>query len=90
MKKVEDETPLLATGLDWENMSKASEEIHQYPLRETAVTRLNRQFKSGISDEQLAEMVRSMRDDDLLCVIHPEDEQRDAHIICSMGLFKGE
>lgn len=90
MKKVEDETPLLATGLDWENLSKASEEIHQYPLRETAVTRLNRQFKSGISDEQLAEMVRSMRDDDLLCVIHPEDEQRDAHIICSMGLFKGE
>jgi superfamily II DNA/RNA helicase len=90
MKKVEEEMLLLATGADWENLRKAHEEIYKYPLRQTASNSLNRQLKSGATDEQLAEMVRSMRDNDQLCIVHPEEEQKDAQIICSMGLFKGE
>ncbi|TBR56472.1 NgoFVII family restriction endonuclease [Westiellopsis prolifica IICB1] len=89
IQKVEKETPLLALTQDWPTLLKAVEEIYRYPLRETAMTKLNRQLKSGITDEQLAAMVVSLRDDDTLCVINPEDELREAQIICSLGLFQG-
>ncbi|MDB9372337.1 helicase-related protein [Nodularia sphaerocarpa] len=89
IQKVEKETPLLALTQDWPTLLKAVEEIYRYPLRETAMTRLNRQLKSGITDEQLAAMVVSLRDNDALCIIHPEDEIREAQIICSLGLFQG-
>ena len=52
--------------------------------------KLNRQLKSGITDEQLATMIISLRDNNSLCVIHPEDIQQEAQIICSLGLFSGE
>ncbi len=87
LRKVERETPLLATGGDWQTLLQGVEEIYRYPLRETAITKLNRQLRSGITDEQLAEMVVSLRDNDALCIIHPEDEQQEAQIICSLGLF---
>lgn len=87
--KVQKETPLLAFGHDGESLLKAVEEIYQYPLRQTAIAKLNRQFKTGITDKQLASMVVSLRDNDALCVVHPEDEQREAQIICSLGLFQG-
>jgi hypothetical protein len=47
-------------------------------------------LKSGISDEQLATMIISLRDNNSLCVIHPEDGQQEAQIICSLGLFPGQ
>lgn len=80
--------PLITQTQEWKTLLKAVEEIYQYPLKETAITKLNRQFKNSISDSQLVEMVVSLRDNDALCVINPEDEQREAQIICSLGLFK--
>ena len=44
-------------------------------------------MKSGITDEQLATMIVSLRDNNSLCIIHPEDVQQEARIICSLGLF---
>lgn len=88
VKKVETEMPLLTHAQDWQTLLKAVEEICRYPLRESAISKLNRQLRSGISDEQLAQMVLSLRDDDTLCIINPEDEQREAQIICSLGLFQ--
>jgi superfamily II DNA or RNA helicase len=67
-------------------LNKALEEIYRYPLRQSAVDTLNRQLRSAISDQDLAELVLSLRDDDRLCVIHDEGEVQEPRIICSMGL----
>ena len=83
------ETPLFALGEDWQNLKKAVEEIYLYPLKETTVIKINRQLKSGITDEQLANMIISLRDNNSLCIIHPEDVPQEARIICSLGLFSG-
>src|SRR6202035_5279648 len=48
---------------------KAIDEIYRYPLRPTAVDTLNRQLRCGISDENLAELVIALREEDRLCLI---------------------
>ncbi len=81
--------PLLAQGAEWENLERAIEEINQHPLKQNAIARLNRELKSGISDEQLAKLVTFLREHNALCVINPEERRDGAQIICSMGLFRG-
>ncbi len=85
---VRETTPLLAMGTEWENLERAIEEINQHPLKQNAIARLNREFKAGISDEQLAQLVTFLREHDALCVISPEERRDGAQIICSMGLFR--
>lgn len=87
--EAEANTPLLASGPDWETLKRAIEEIYSYPLRQGAIAKLNREFKAGVSDEQLGRLVVFLRENDALCVINPDDELREAQIICSMGLFEG-
>jgi superfamily II DNA or RNA helicase len=86
---VRETTPLLAMGTEWENLERAIEEINQHPLKQNTIARLNREFKAGISDEQLAKLVTFLREHDALCVINPEERRDGAQIICSMGLFRG-
>jgi len=86
---VRETTPLLAMGTEWENLERAIEEINQHPMKQNAIARLNREFKAGISDEQLAKLVTFLREHDALCVINPEERRDGAQIICSMGLFQG-
>jgi len=70
------------------DLLKAIDEIYRYPLRQSATDTLNRQLKSGVSDQQLAELVVALRMDDRLCLVNEDDEQREPQIICSMGLFE--
>lgn len=66
---------------------KAIDEIYRYPLRQAAIDTLNRQLKSGVSDEALAELVMNLREDDRLCIVHDgEVEFQEPRIICSLGL----
>jgi superfamily II DNA or RNA helicase len=71
-----------------EELLKAIDEIYRYPLRQSATDTLNRQLKSGISNQQLAELVVALRMDDRLCIVSEESEKREPQIICSLGLFK--
>ena len=64
------------------------DEIYRYPLRESAKDTLNRQMRSGINDEQLAQLVADLRADDRLCIVQDESEQQEPQIICSLGLFE--
>jgi hypothetical protein len=71
---------------DSQELRRAIEEIHRYPLRPTAVDTLNRQLRSGISDDELAKLVIALREEDRLCLVHEEAQSRDPRIICSLGL----
>lgn len=71
-----------------EELLKAIDEIYRYPLRQSAIDTLNRQLRSGISNQQLAELVVSLRTDDRLCIVSEEVEKREPQIICSLGLFE--
>ena len=68
-------------------LRQAVDDIYRYPLRQTAVDALNRQLRSGISDESLADLVCALRDEDRLCIVHGDDERQEPSIICSMGLI---
>lgn len=65
----------------------AYEEIYKYPLQETARDTLNRQLRSGITDDQLAELIINLRADNRLCQVQEQIEPGEPQIICSLGLW---
>jgi len=77
------------TLFDTHELHKAIAEMYRYPLRPSAVDTLNRQLRSGVSDEALAQLALALRDEDRLCLIHEEEEAQEPRIICSMGLKEG-
>ena len=77
------------TLFDTESLRRAIDDIYRYSLRQTAVDTLNRQLRSGVSDETLAQLVIALRDEDRLCLVHEEDERQEPQIICSLGLIRG-
>ena len=74
------------TLFDTQQLHRVVEEIYNFPLRQVAVDTLNRQLRSGISDEDLAERVIELREDGRLSIIHEEEESLEPRIICSLGL----
>ena len=70
-----------------EELLKAIDDIYRYPLRQSAIDTLNRQLRSGISNQHLAELVVALRMDDRLCIVSEEIEKREPLIVCSLGLF---
>lgn len=73
-----------------EEMKKAVDDIYKYPLKEFARDTLNRQLKAGISDDMLANLVVSLRDDGKLCITdNTENINRLPQIICSLGIING-
>lgn len=74
------------TLFDTPDLRKAIDEIYRYPLRQSATDTLNRQLRSGISDQTLAELVVTLREEDRLCLIQEEAQTLEPHIICSLGL----
>ena len=78
------------TLFDSNPLRRAIDEIYVHPLRQTAIDTLNRQMRSGISDEDLAGLVIDLREDDRLCIIHGEEDSREPRIICSLGLIGKE
>jgi hypothetical protein len=66
---------------------RAIDDIYRYPLSATATDTLNRQIRSGIDDQALADLVLALRDDDRLAVADGEVQEQEPRIICSLGLF---
>ncbi len=76
------------TLLETPELARAIDDVYRYPLRSTATDTLNRQLRSGIEDEQLAELVIALRDDDRLSIAEEEAQTREPQIICSLGLYE--
>ncbi len=74
------------TLFESQELLRAIDDVYRYPLRPTAIDTLNRQLRSGISDEDLAALVIALRDEDRLCIIHEEEQTHEPRIICSLGL----
>jgi len=74
------------TVLENKALGLALQQMLQYPLRRAAIDALNRQLRSGISDENLAELVVALYEEDRLCLVHDTDREREPRIICSLGL----
>ena len=66
-------------------LPKALDDIYRHPLRQSAVDIFNRQMPS-VSDEELTQLVCSLRDDNRLCATHEDAPTKDNQIICSLGL----
>jgi len=70
-------------------VSEALDALFRYPLRESARDTLNRQLRSGITDEDLAHLVTMLHQEDRLCIIQDEEQPEELQIICSLGLVPG-
>jgi superfamily II DNA or RNA helicase len=65
----------------------AIQAIYDHPLTTEAVDKLNRQIRTGISDDDLAALVTTLHRDDRLVVANLHDtDLKEARILCSLGL----
>jgi len=71
---------------EYADLGKVLDEIYHYPLRQSATDKLNRQLRSGISDEDLARLAISLWENDNLCLVTESEPVQEPRIICSMGL----
>lgn len=76
------------TLFESKDLLNAIDAIYRYPLRQAATDQLNRHLKSGINDQQLADLVVALHLDERLCLVHEDAASREPQIICSMGLFQ--
>jgi superfamily II DNA or RNA helicase len=70
-------------------LHKAIEQIYRCPLRQTAIDTLNRQLRSGVTNQALAELAMALHEEGRLCIVHEKEETNEPRIICSMGLVAG-
>lgn len=65
----------------------AIQAVFDHPLTTEAVDKLNRQLRSNITVDDLADMVTQLHRDDRLVVVNLHDEPtREPRILCSLGL----
>ncbi|WP_438480852.1 helicase-related protein [Oleiharenicola lentus] len=65
----------------------AIQAIYDHPLTTEAVDKLNRQLRTGISDDDLAALVTTLHRDDRLVIANLHDHDlKEARILCSLGL----
>ena len=74
------------TLFDTPQLKKAIEDVYNHPLRQLATDLLNRQLRSGISDQELAKRVIELREEGRLSVVQEEERPQEPQIICSLGL----
>lgn len=70
-----------------EELERALDDMYQRPLLETAADLLNRLMRSGVNDTELAEAVKSLREEGRLTYAEDDAALREPRVVCSMGLI---
>ncbi len=78
------EQPIFAS----DDLKQAHSQMYKLRLREGAIDTLNRQLRSGASNQQLAEIVLDLWKDNRLGILETDELTEEPQIICSLGLFK--
>ena len=73
-----------------DELERALDDMYQRPLLETAADMLNRLMRSGLNDEELAEAVKSLREEGRLTYTEDDTTLREPRVVCSMGLVPGD
>ena len=69
-----------------EELERAVSDIYNYPLLETAADLLNRLMRGGVNDEELANAVKSLREESRLTYAEDTAALREPRVVCSLGL----
>ena len=69
-----------------EELERALDDMYQRPLLETAADMLNRLMRSGVNDEELADAVKSLREEGRLTYAEDDAALREPRVVCSLGL----
>lgn len=77
---------LKSTLFNDDELDRALDDIYANPLLETAADTLNRLMRGGVNDVQLAEAVKSLREEGQLTYTKEDNAQRDPKVVCSLGL----
>jgi superfamily II DNA or RNA helicase len=72
-----------------EELERSLDDIYQRPLLETAADLLNRLMRSGVNDTELADAVKSLREEGRLTYAEDDAALREPRVVCSMGLIEG-
>lgn len=73
-----------------DSLRAAVQAIYDHPLTTEAVDKLNRQLRTEISLDALAEMVTNLHRDDRLVIVNLHDASlKEPRILCSLGLACG-
>jgi superfamily II DNA or RNA helicase len=76
------------TLFDIKPLHQAIDAIYDQPLTEAARDLLNRELRSGLTSEKLAELVLALQEEDRLCIPKDDAHAREPQIICSLGIKK--
>jgi superfamily II DNA or RNA helicase len=71
-----------------EELERALDDMYQRPLLETAGDLLNRLMRSGVNDIELAEALKSLREEGRLTYAEDDASLREPRVVCSMGLIE--
>lgn len=70
-----------------ELLKRALDELYRSPLKPNAIATFNRQLRSGVADQDLAQVVIELyQSDNLGIIVESQSKSANAQIICSMGL----
>lgn len=74
------------TLFDIKPLHQALDDIYEQPLTDVARDHINRELRTGIGDEKLAELILSLHEKDRLCLPQDSTQAREPRIICSLGI----
>ena len=72
-----------------DELERAVDDIYHRPLLDGAADTIARLIRGGVNDEQLADAVKSLREEAQLTYTEEDAALREPKIVCSMGLVAG-